>query len=244
LDVISGGRVDLGVGKGYRHSEFRGFNVKPGDADARFGEALDVLLRALDDPRPVLAPRPATGTSTTSSSSRLPLQSPAPADLGRGRQRGVRPAGGAPGPRPAPRPVRLGRPDRRAHRLVRPRRGRGGPAGLRRPQPGRGRGGPGRQAAFTRRTVGVEGVCAAARTSGHARRLARARLRRHRAATPCSATPDEVGEGLAALAGAGADYVLVQLAGGRGQVRRFARQCCRRRSVVAVDHQPDLLEHP
>jgi alkanesulfonate monooxygenase SsuD/methylene tetrahydromethanopterin reductase-like flavin-dependent oxidoreductase (luciferase family) len=46
LDVISGGRVDLGVGKGYRHSEFRGFNVDQADADARFGEALDVLLRA------------------------------------------------------------------------------------------------------------------------------------------------------------------------------------------------------
>src|SRR5215475_3661636 len=46
LDVISGGRVDLGVGKGYRHSEFRGFNVDQADADARFTEALAVLLRA------------------------------------------------------------------------------------------------------------------------------------------------------------------------------------------------------
>ena len=35
LDVISGGRLDLGVGKGYRHSEFTGFNVDQGDADLR-----------------------------------------------------------------------------------------------------------------------------------------------------------------------------------------------------------------
>ena len=46
LDVISGGRVDLGVGKGYRHSEFRGFDVDQREADPRFEEALEVLLRA------------------------------------------------------------------------------------------------------------------------------------------------------------------------------------------------------
>ena len=46
LDVISGGRLDLGVGKGYRHSEFQGFNLDQREADPRFEEALDVLLRA------------------------------------------------------------------------------------------------------------------------------------------------------------------------------------------------------
>ena len=46
LDVISGGRVDLGVGKGYRHTEFRGFNLDQREADPRFEEALEVLLRA------------------------------------------------------------------------------------------------------------------------------------------------------------------------------------------------------
>jgi alkanesulfonate monooxygenase SsuD/methylene tetrahydromethanopterin reductase-like flavin-dependent oxidoreductase (luciferase family) len=46
LDVLSDGRLDFGVGKGYRHSEFRGFNVDRSEADARFEESLEVLRRA------------------------------------------------------------------------------------------------------------------------------------------------------------------------------------------------------
>ena len=46
LDLLSRGRLDLGIGKGYRHNEFRGFCVPPEEADARFDEALDVLLRS------------------------------------------------------------------------------------------------------------------------------------------------------------------------------------------------------
>jgi alkanesulfonate monooxygenase SsuD/methylene tetrahydromethanopterin reductase-like flavin-dependent oxidoreductase (luciferase family) len=46
LDLMSGGRLDLGIGKGYRHSEFKGFMIKPEEADARFEEALDLLVRA------------------------------------------------------------------------------------------------------------------------------------------------------------------------------------------------------
>ena len=46
LDVLSDGRLDFGVGKGYRHSEFRGFNVDQNEADARFEESLEVLRRA------------------------------------------------------------------------------------------------------------------------------------------------------------------------------------------------------
>src|SRR5262249_18191264 len=37
---------DLGIGKGYRHSEFKGFNVAPEEAEARFDESVDVLLRS------------------------------------------------------------------------------------------------------------------------------------------------------------------------------------------------------
>src|SRR5262245_30104426 len=51
LDVISEGRLDLGVGKGYRYSEFHGFNVDQREADARFTEGLAVLLRAGTPPR-------------------------------------------------------------------------------------------------------------------------------------------------------------------------------------------------
>ena len=46
LDLMSDGRLDFGVGKGYRHSEFKGFAVALEEADARFEEALDVILRA------------------------------------------------------------------------------------------------------------------------------------------------------------------------------------------------------
>jgi alkanesulfonate monooxygenase SsuD/methylene tetrahydromethanopterin reductase-like flavin-dependent oxidoreductase (luciferase family) len=45
LDLISGGRLDLGVGKGYRHSEFKGFQISPEEAEARFEEALEVMRR-------------------------------------------------------------------------------------------------------------------------------------------------------------------------------------------------------
>jgi alkanesulfonate monooxygenase SsuD/methylene tetrahydromethanopterin reductase-like flavin-dependent oxidoreductase (luciferase family) len=46
LDLISGGRLEFGVGKGYRHSEFKGFGIAPEEADARFEEALAVILRS------------------------------------------------------------------------------------------------------------------------------------------------------------------------------------------------------
>jgi alkanesulfonate monooxygenase SsuD/methylene tetrahydromethanopterin reductase-like flavin-dependent oxidoreductase (luciferase family) len=52
LDLISGGRLDLGVGKGYRHSEFAGFAIDPAEAEARFDESLGVLLKAFASDAP------------------------------------------------------------------------------------------------------------------------------------------------------------------------------------------------
>jgi alkanesulfonate monooxygenase SsuD/methylene tetrahydromethanopterin reductase-like flavin-dependent oxidoreductase (luciferase family) len=46
LDLMSGGRLELGVGKGYRHSEFAGFCIPYEQAQARFEEALQVLIKA------------------------------------------------------------------------------------------------------------------------------------------------------------------------------------------------------
>jgi alkanesulfonate monooxygenase SsuD/methylene tetrahydromethanopterin reductase-like flavin-dependent oxidoreductase (luciferase family) len=46
LDLLSGGRLDFGVGKGYRYNEFAGFCVAMEEADARFDEALEVITKA------------------------------------------------------------------------------------------------------------------------------------------------------------------------------------------------------
>ncbi len=46
LDLLSGGRLDFGIGKGYRYNEFAGFRMSMEDADARFDECLEILLKA------------------------------------------------------------------------------------------------------------------------------------------------------------------------------------------------------
>ena len=46
LDLVSGGRFDFGIGKGYRHSEFKGFQIAQQEAQARFDEAVEVMRRA------------------------------------------------------------------------------------------------------------------------------------------------------------------------------------------------------
>lgn len=46
VDLLSGGRLDLGVGRGYRPNEFHGFDIDPGDeANERYTECLDVLMK-------------------------------------------------------------------------------------------------------------------------------------------------------------------------------------------------------
>jgi alkanesulfonate monooxygenase SsuD/methylene tetrahydromethanopterin reductase-like flavin-dependent oxidoreductase (luciferase family) len=46
LDLLSGGRLDFGIGSGYRYNEFRGFCIDMDEAGARFEECLDVLVKA------------------------------------------------------------------------------------------------------------------------------------------------------------------------------------------------------
>ena len=43
VDQISGGRVDLGVGRGYQPGEFAGYGVPMGEARERFTEALEII---------------------------------------------------------------------------------------------------------------------------------------------------------------------------------------------------------
>ena len=46
LDLISSGRFDFGIGRGYRHNEFAGFRVAPEEAEARFDESVAVMTKA------------------------------------------------------------------------------------------------------------------------------------------------------------------------------------------------------
>jgi alkanesulfonate monooxygenase SsuD/methylene tetrahydromethanopterin reductase-like flavin-dependent oxidoreductase (luciferase family) len=46
LDLVSGGRLDFGVGRGYRENEFRGFCIPIEEANERYDEALAVLRKA------------------------------------------------------------------------------------------------------------------------------------------------------------------------------------------------------
>lgn len=46
LDLLSGGRLDFGVGKGYRHNEFVGFRIPMEEATDRFEESIDIITQA------------------------------------------------------------------------------------------------------------------------------------------------------------------------------------------------------
>src|SRR5690348_9341612 len=52
IDLLSGGRLDFGVGKGYRYNEFAGFCVAMEEADTRFDEAMEVITKSFvrDEP--------------------------------------------------------------------------------------------------------------------------------------------------------------------------------------------------
>jgi luciferase family oxidoreductase group 1 len=76
LDLLAGGRVDVGLGRGYQHYEFERFGLELSSSRARWEEAVDVILEALTGrpftydgkffkipettvfPRPLQQPRP------------------------------------------------------------------------------------------------------------------------------------------------------------------------------------------
>src|SRR3954470_16673042 len=46
IDLLSGGRLEFGVGKGYRHNEFASFCIPQEEADDRFEESLALILKS------------------------------------------------------------------------------------------------------------------------------------------------------------------------------------------------------
>ncbi len=59
LDLLTGGRVDFGVGKGYRQAEFDGFCIPMAEATERFDEAMEVIRKAWTTEGPVQPSRQA-----------------------------------------------------------------------------------------------------------------------------------------------------------------------------------------
>jgi alkanesulfonate monooxygenase SsuD/methylene tetrahydromethanopterin reductase-like flavin-dependent oxidoreductase (luciferase family) len=46
IDLLSDGRLELGVGKGYRHNEFASFCIPPEQAEERFEEGLALMIKS------------------------------------------------------------------------------------------------------------------------------------------------------------------------------------------------------
>jgi len=230
LDLISGGRFDFGIGKGYRHSEFHGFRIAPEEAEVRFDETVALMTRAwttrerfshdgrfwqfadiVVEPPPAQKPHPPLWVAAGSEASirraaargfNLILDQYASAGQLGERIRIYRAERAARGLSFDPMQVAV------ARQLYIARDAADTRAAL------------ARQAAYTQRTVDVSRAPDARRGS-HV--LAYADKAGGTEENALYGTPDEICAGLATLRDAGVDYVLLTVQGGAEQVRRFAR---------------------
>jgi alkanesulfonate monooxygenase SsuD/methylene tetrahydromethanopterin reductase-like flavin-dependent oxidoreductase (luciferase family) len=230
LDLISGGRLDLGIGKGYRHSEFSGFQIPPEEADARFEEAVAVIVRAwasrtrfshrgrfwrfediVVEPPPAQKPHPPLWVAAGKDASirraaargfNLILDQYASAQAIGERIALYRAERAAQGRVFDPMQVAV------ARQLYVANSRADAEAAL------------ARQAKYTRRTVDVSRV-PGSRSGSHV--LAYANEAGGTEEHALYGTPDDICAGLEALNAAGADYVLLTMPAGSEPLRRFAR---------------------
>ena len=231
LDLVSGGRFDFGIGKGYRHSEFHGFQIAPDEAQARFDECLALMTRAwttrerfshqgrfwnfadiVVEPPPAQRPHPPLWVAAGSEASirraaargfNLILDQYASA-----RTLGER--------------IRIYKAERAAHGLgFNPMQVVAARQLYVAKDEADKQAALVRQAAYTQRTVDVSRAPDAAGTRG-SHVLAYADGKGGTEENALFGTPDEICAMLEDLQTAGVNYVLLTIAGGRDQMRRFA----------------------
>ena len=230
LDLISGGRLDFGIGKGYRHNEFAGFCIPPEEAEPRFEESVEVMTKAFvsrerfshrgkfwqfDDivvePPPSQQPHPPFWVAAGSEAS-----------IRKAAQRGFNLIlDQYASPEQLGQRIALYRAERlacgfREHTRIAVARQAyvandraDAEAALQ------------KQAAWTKRTVEVSRA-PDGKTGSHV--LAYAATPQGTEANALYGTPHEIGETLGKLQAAGVEYVILTLLGGKEQLRRFARE--------------------
>jgi alkanesulfonate monooxygenase SsuD/methylene tetrahydromethanopterin reductase-like flavin-dependent oxidoreductase (luciferase family) len=234
LDLLSNGRFDFGIGKGYRHSEFKGFQIAPDEAEARFEEALAVMTRAFtsrarfshhgrffhfDDivvePPPAQSPHPpfwvAAGNPHTiaraaSRGFNLILDQYASPQTLAERIGVYKSAREAQGLTFNPMQVTV------ARQLYVAKNEADKQDALK------------RQAEYTQRTIASSRRPDAQPGKAGSHVLAYADRAGATEENALYGTPDEIAAMLAALQNAGVEYILLTIAGGRDQLRRFARE--------------------
>jgi alkanesulfonate monooxygenase SsuD/methylene tetrahydromethanopterin reductase-like flavin-dependent oxidoreductase (luciferase family) len=225
LDLISGGRLDFGVGRGYRHNEFAGFRIPPEEAEPRFEESIEVMTKAFvsrerfshrgkfwqfDDivvePPPAQRPHPPFWVAAGSEASirraaksgfNLILdQYASPEALGQ-RIALYRREGMANGRVAVARQAYVANDRSDAEAALQ------------------------RQAKWNKRTVAVSRA-PDGKAGSHI--LAYAATPEGTEANALYGTPDEICEKIEALRGAGVEYVILTILDGMAQLRRFARE--------------------
>jgi alkanesulfonate monooxygenase SsuD/methylene tetrahydromethanopterin reductase-like flavin-dependent oxidoreductase (luciferase family) len=231
LDLVSGGRFDFGIGKGYRHSEFKGFQIVPEEAEARFDEAIEVMTRAFTtrerfshhgrfwhfedivvEPPPAQKPHPPFWVAAGSAES-----------IRRAAVRGFNLIlDQYAAPQQIAERIKIYKTERQRHGLA------FDPMGVAvarqlyvASDEADKQAALARQAAYTQRTVDVSRT-PGGKAGSHV--LAYADKTGGTEENALFGTPDEIRAKLAAVRDAGADYVLLTFAGGSAQLRRFARE--------------------